>query len=230
MTSVYVCTSGTACRLRTTDLNDNISADLTPTIILVEIPSEEQIAEENRPPSPNEIRYDYGEVEDESLYGMRLLQWIASETQYRNLSRLFVPIAVVSTNKPHLSSSTSGSGYSVSGVLSLHSTETGRPDSTTSSSLDTSQMLGYLDSGAADVIPSPFMKERIAGLAVHAYRAHKEVVKEQKAFLAVKRGRKRSWVGVDDERPYAYLREAMVSGLMDGICKPQTVAETFEFT
>ena len=38
--------------------------------------------------------------------------------------------------------------------------------------------------------------------------------------MEIKRGRKRSWVGVNsDERPYAYLREAMVSGLMDGICK-----------
>lgn len=196
----------------------------------MDIPSDEQIAEENRPPSPNEIRYDYGEVEEQSLYGMRLLQWLASETQYRNLSRLFIPIAVVSSARAHLSSSTSESGYSVSGVLSLHSQESSRNDSTTPSTLDTGQMLGYLDSGAADVVPSPFMKERIAGLAVHAYRAHKEVAKEQKAFLAVKRGRKRSWVGVDDERPYAYLREAMVSGLMDGICKPQTAAETFEFT
>ena len=35
----------------------------------------------------------------------------------------------------------------------------------------------------------------------------------------MKRGRKRSWVGIDDQKPYAYLREAMVSGLMDGICK-----------
>jgi 3',5'-cyclic-nucleotide phosphodiesterase len=199
-------------------------------LILVEIPTDEQIAEENRPPSPNEIRYDYSEVEGESLYGLRLLQWIASETQYRNLSRLFIPIAVLSTNKPHLSSSTSGSGYSVSGVLSLHSTETGRLDPASPANLDTGQILGYLDAGAADVVPSPFQKERIAGLAVHAYRAHKEVLKEQKAFLAVKRGRKRSWVGVDDERPYAYLREAMVSGLMDGICKPQTVVENFEFT
>lgn len=225
-----MCTSGVACRSKAAEFNEAITAELIPTLVLVEIPSEEQLGEENRSPSPTSIRYDYGEVEDPSLYGMRLLQWIASETQYRNLSRLFVPIAVVSSNRQHLSSSTSGSGYSVSGVLSLHSHETGPADLSNASVLDTGQMLRYLDSGAVDVVPGPFMKERIAGLAVHAYRAHKEAVKEQKSFLAVKRGRKRSWVGVDDERPYAYLREAMVSGLMDGICKPQTVAETFEFT
>jgi hypothetical protein len=55
--------------------------------------------------------------------------------------------------------------------------------------------------------------------AIHAYRAHKDASKEQRALLEIKRGRKRSWVGVDDQKPYAYLREAMVSGLMDGICK-----------
>lgn len=26
-------------------------------------------------------------------------------------------------------------------------------------------------------------------------------------------------MGLDDQKPYAYLREAMVSGLMDGICR-----------
>ena len=32
--------------------------------------------------------------------------------------------------------------------------------------------------------------------------------------------RKVSWVGVNEGKPYAYLREAMVSGLMNRICNP----------
>ncbi|KAI9790464.1 MAG: 3',5'-cyclic-nucleotide phosphodiesterase [Peltula sp. TS41687] len=51
---------------------------------------------------------------------------------------------------------------------------------------------------------------------------------EQEGLLAVKRGRQRSWVGVKEEKPHAYLREAMVSGLMDGICNPENVGETLE--
>lgn len=32
---------------------------------------------------------------------------------------------------------------------------------------------------------------------------------EQDPYLAVKRSRTRSWVGVEEEKPHAYLREAM---------------------
>ena len=34
-----------------------------------------------------------------------------------------------------------------------------------------------------------------------------------------RRSRKRSWVGISDDRPFAYLREAMVSSLMKKICQ-----------
>jgi 3',5'-cyclic-nucleotide phosphodiesterase len=54
------------------------------------------------------------------------------------------------------------------------------------------------------------------GLTVHAYRIYKTAKKEQSAFLAsaskfiaAARRRKQSWVGIEDEKPYAYLREAM---------------------
>lgn len=43
-------------------------------------------------------------------------------------------------------------------------------------------------------------------------------------FLNKKRNRKLSWVGVDEDTPYAYLRESMVSSLMGGICDPQFVS------
>ncbi len=36
-----------------------------------------------------------------------------------------------------------------------------------------------------------------------------EIVMEDDPFLAAKSGRTRSWVGVNEEKPHAYLREAM---------------------
>ena len=65
-------------------------------------------------------------------------------------------------------------------------------------------------------------------MAVHAYRRYKEVSKDDFGFALTKRNRKLSWVGIDEERPYAYLREVMVSGLMDGICNPDSVAECID--
>lgn len=66
-----------------------------------------------------------------------------------------------------------------------------------------------LDAGAVDILIQPLEKSRVDGLLVHAYRVRKAAQKEISRFMSVKKTRKRSWVGVDDEQPYAYLREAM---------------------
>ncbi|CAI4219528.1 unnamed protein product [Parascedosporium putredinis] len=73
-----------------------------------------------------------------------------------------------------------------------------------------------------DLIPSPALLKRCVDLGaadVIAYKAHKEAAKEQQAMLELRRGRKLSWVGMHEEKPFAYLREAMVSDLMKGICR-----------
>jgi hypothetical protein len=89
-------------------------------------------------------------------------------------------------------------------------------------------MSRFLDAGAIDVLPSPLGLDRVQGLAVHAYRTYKEVTREAASFVLEKRNRKLSWVGIDEERPYAYLREVMVSGLMNGICNPDSVGECID--
>ncbi|KAI5247153.1 HD-domain/PDEase-like protein [Aureobasidium subglaciale] len=90
------------------------------------------------------------------------------------------------------------------------------------------RMSRFLDAGAIDVLPSPLGVDRVQGLAVHAYRTYKEVAREEASFVLQKRNRKLSWVGIDEERPYAYLREVMVSGLMNGICNPDSVGECID--
>ncbi|CAD0090811.1 unnamed protein product [Aureobasidium mustum] len=90
------------------------------------------------------------------------------------------------------------------------------------------RMSRFLDAGAIDVLPSPIGLDRVQGLAVHAYRTYKEVTREAASFVLEKRNRKLSWVGIDEERPYAYLREVMVSGLMNGICNPDSVGECID--
>lgn len=77
-----------------------------------------------------------------------------------------------------------------------------------------------LEFGAADVMTSPLQPQHIESLEVHAYKAHQAVAREREAVLQIRKNRKRSWVGVDTGgKPFAYLREAMVSGLMRGICR-----------
>jgi len=54
---------------------------------------------------------------------------------------------------------------------------------------------------------------------------HKDSLGDEPTLLQKKRNRKRSWVGDEDTMPYAYLREAMVSNLMGGICDPHSIGE-----
>jgi hypothetical protein len=153
-------------------------------------------------------------LDPSDICGLRLLNHIASEIQFKKLSKLMIPIAVVSgferdwapTNIP--SPSVHGSQ-----VMS-----------------DSVRLTRFIDAGAVDVLTSPLTKTNVQGLAMHAYRTYREVSKADHTFMAAKRNRKMSWVGVEDEKPYAYLREAMVSNLMAGICSPENDPEVVTVT
>ncbi|PGH18617.1 hypothetical protein AJ79_00396 [Helicocarpus griseus UAMH5409] len=84
-----------------------------------------------------------------------------------------------------------------------------------------------LDAGAVDVLTTPLDPLRIQSLSVLGYRTHKAAQKAQSKLRAGRRIRKQSWVGTNDQQPYAYLREAMVSKLMKRICSPEEEIEDF---
>ncbi|KAL9604854.1 MAG: hypothetical protein Q9219_000302 [cf. Caloplaca sp. 3 TL-2023] len=88
------------------------------------------------------------------------------------------------------------------------------------------QMLRCLDEGVADVFVSPLSLDCIRSLVSHAYRARKGRSNQNSVHHDVKKARKKSWVGIDERKPYAYLREEMVSGLMTGICSPHDAQST----
>lgn len=170
-----------------------------------------RLSREPRTPSPTSTRIariDTSEPDD--IYGMHLLTHVSSEIASKNFSRLLVPVVILSGLDREWASSTLPSP-SVHGSQVL---------------TDTVRLVRYLDAGAVDVLASPLSKDSVQGLLVHAYRVHKEVAREEAGFLTTKRNRKLSWVGVNDAKPYAYLREAMVSTLMSGICNPETVGDS----
>ena len=190
-----------------------MGADLTPTLVLIDIPPEEHqhgMTSLSRSTSTSSLRHDSGVAPDpaeKSLYGTRLIQWISAEIQYQNLSKLIVPIALIRRKTEGVLVNTGKAVLSAFGITPASSELA--ESSKEPTSLETAEIVKYLDAGATDIVWSPLSKDCVSGLAVHAYRAHKEVSRDREAFLAVKRGRKRSWVGVDEEKPYAYLREAM---------------------
>jgi hypothetical protein len=192
--------------------------DLKPTIILIDTPYQERIPEKSRArsPSPHSPPDEDTENHEEELYGLALLQRIISESYLRSLSKLVLPVPIVVfplADSPKASDSSSDVREEFANAK-LH------PGSPTSRRVANRRMLKKcLDLGAIDVMASPMNGKCITNLEVHAYRAHREAARDQKALLEVRRGRKRSWVGISEEKPFAYLREAMVSNLMNGICR-----------
>lgn len=190
-----------------------------PTIVLIDIPYDEEQrlkrrSREPRTPSPTSARVPRAEnSEPDDIYGMHLLMHVSSEIQSKNFSKLIIPVVILSGLDGERGPSNALQSPNVHGSQVL---------------TDTVRLVRYLDAGATDVLSSPLSKDSMHSLAMHAYRVHKEVSREQTGFLMTKRNRKLSWVGVNDAKPYAYLREAMVSSLMSGICNPDVVGESFD--
>lgn len=201
---------------------ESLSTNIQPVLVMLGTPANDAV--EGR----------LGEISKESpssdladCHGLALLHHISAEISTSSLSKLVVPVAMIyNKGSEHPTSHTftssrrpsrpSSGGFPVFGSTSSSPRRaTGKPAFS-----EHQQMLRCVDTGAIDVITSPLQEDRLRGLTVHAYRAHKEALNERAKFLAQKRVRKRSWLGNNDNKPYAYLREAMVSGLMKGICNP----------
>lgn len=211
---VYVCGSGSSCLTTIPQLLGSPQGSV-PTVVLIDIPYEEErrlkrLSREPRTPSPTSMRNARIETsEPDDTYGMHLLMHLSSEIQSLNISKLVVPVVMLSGLEREWSSN----------VLSTPGAQG------TQILTDTVRLSRYLDAGAVDVLPTPLSKDRVHGLAIHAYRLQKQASREQANFMMTKKNRKVSWVGMNDSKPYGYLREAMVSGLMSGICNPENVGD-----
>ncbi|KAI0200417.1 hypothetical protein F4808DRAFT_450836 [Astrocystis sublimbata] len=218
--NVHACSNGARCLEILVNLHDASMTELRPTLIFIDTPQDEVPAERvsvSRDPSPYSTvpansEKDSNTIKD--LYGIGLLEKLVYETQLRSLSKLVLPIPVVSfslLHTPPATSRTLENPLRASYAEYLAEAPESSPNSMTSRAL----LRRCLDSGAVDVMASPIHTKSLTTLEVHAYRAHKEI----------RKGRKRSWVGIHEEKPFAYLREAMVSGLMSGICRPGEESE-----
>ncbi|RKF53929.1 putative 3 5 -cyclic nucleotide phosphodiesterase [Golovinomyces cichoracearum] len=235
---VYICSTGRSCVTKLFDLNRGSSVDLVPTVVLIDIPKEDQPQNkswnESRPCTPSSLATDQEDHQNESLhddsniediYGLELLRQIVSDIEYRNLSNLTVPVAIIEAPNIPLRNTRSKISIplqpdyhkNVPGISSASAEKAQRSISV--SYIDQTQLMKSLDTGAVDVLTSPLSEARLSSLVIHAYRAHHNALKEHRALVERRRNRKGSWLGVNNQKPYAYLREAMVSGLMDSICQ-----------
>ncbi|KAH8889376.1 3'5'-cyclic nucleotide phosphodiesterase [Thozetella sp. PMI_491] len=218
--SVHLCSTGGACLSQWLDLQDTSLIELKPTLILIDTPFQDRIPERSRSRSPSP--HSLPDIDDESnheedLYGLSLLRRIVTESYVRNLSRLVIPIPLIVFPRPAAASdqvdgASDAKGEATNSKLDQNALSSQRV-------INRRMVKKCLELGAIDIMACPMNSKCINNLETHAYRAHREAAREQKALLEVRRGRKRSWVGISEDKPFSYLREAMVSGLMSGICR-----------
>lgn len=211
---VYLCSSGSSFASKLSELSDRSGSECTPIFAFFGIDfnnDETNLARrkatraswgDNAPPSPGTIQrtFTFSSQSDEAP-GLSLLAGVSTDIQVQDGPNLVVPIAIIRTSNANATDPTSEPQNNLT--------------------LEHKQIARCLDAGAFDVLTTPLDRARLQGLLVHAYRARRSAQKEMSRFLARKKLRKLSWVGVNDEQPYAYLREAMVSKLMKGICNPE---------
>ena len=197
---------------------ESISTYLQPTLVIFETPAEpeaqndqiQEVPAASFQIEPHAQERTRTPTKPNDIYSLTLLQKIRAEILSSRFSKLVVPIAMISnlnssTVSGHPQHLSSGVIHRASGSLSF-----GQKESYDMKiSVNPRQMLPYLDAGAVDVLTSPLLQDRLCNLTAHAYRAYKEACKDRAESLAMNRLRKRSWVGFDDKKPYAYLREDM---------------------
>ena len=220
---IYLCQSGASFATKLAELSDRSGSDCTPIFAFfgIDFNSDElNVARrkasraswaDNGPPSPGSIQrtFTFSSHSDEAP-GVGLLSGVSNDIQVQGGPKLVIPIAILRVARSDAPEPTS------------------EPQNKTPVTLEHKQIVRCLDAGAVDVLTTPLDRSRIQGLVVHAYRYHRSAQREMSRFLAHKKNRKLSWVGVHDEQPYAYLREAMVSKLMKGICNPEEIIDEFQ--
>ncbi|KAL9130944.1 MAG: hypothetical protein Q9217_000990 [Psora testacea] len=218
---VHTCSSGKTCMANLRRL-DTVSADQTPMLVLSGTTSESG-NELCGSRASNMASVHPGPSDSE---GFALLQHLSSEISNSNLSKLVIPVAMIHDTGNAVARShpfpRSAAGRPSSGGLPTHG-----PKSSSAfcgaSKKDQAifrDALKCIDAGAVDVLTSPLQEDRLHSLIFRAYRTHKEVSRDRADIIAKKRSRKLSWLGNTESKPYAYLREKMVSELMTGICDP----------
>lgn len=229
MSTVYLCHSNQSFAAALAELSDRAGPECTPIFAFIDVESTGGAAVSRRQETrdfegslmldsvtPFSGRFSFSSESADS-YGVQLVALLASDLQLQDGPKLITPIAMMRTpgglgeeaekmELPQLSQKVCAASLALPSLPSR-----------------------CIDAGAADVLCQPLHEARVQGLIVHAYRVRRTARKEMTRFLSIKKARKQSWVGVHAEKPYSYLREAMVSKLLESICHPEQVIEEFQY-
>ncbi|KAL8782474.1 MAG: hypothetical protein Q9213_005343 [Squamulea squamosa] len=196
---VHLCASGNSCLRKLSEIESNVY-DLQPILVFLEAQMAlEARQEDDRPPyarrnpisDQTSSRNQYATSIAKQTTPTRrsnLLKAIASRIALADSSILIIPIAFIQSREDV-----------VQGDLQNHSAK--------DEPLLPPELLRCLDDGAVDVAFTPLSFDRIRSIAAQAYGHRKDRSKKRASSQEIRKSRKRSWVGFDDRKPYAYLRE-----------------------
>jgi 3',5'-cyclic-nucleotide phosphodiesterase len=193
-----------------------------PTLVLIDVPSDdvlESTSTTDTEPAPD----DHGKTcvshdGTSELYGYNLLQSIVTGLKTQHPSNPVVPIVVNDIHKDHAIDAMDYPRLLPNTFYTNPFDKTPKPGAGVTLPQEHQRAFRFISAGAVDVLTKPINPEQLLGVALHVYRVSKNTVEGNVVAHQPSRERKRSWVGVDDTKPYSYLREEMVSGLMDAIC------------
>ncbi|KAI1938728.1 3',5'-cyclic-nucleotide phosphodiesterase [Ophidiomyces ophidiicola] len=228
---VYLCNSGQSFASKLAELHEESSKTCVPIFAFIDIAIKDDsqyihrrsVAHNLSPlgssPSPLKRNPTFS-TESEELYGFHLLSRISTDVQDQEEPNNIVLVAILR----YVKEKNGGSSEQVAQGEELTRYSNNGPQATN----EAKQIRRCLDAGAVDVLTYPFENSRVRALVSQAYRTQKAAQKDRARFLANRKVRRQSWVGSNDQQPYAYLREAMVSKLMKRICNPEEAIEDFQ--
>jgi 3',5'-cyclic-nucleotide phosphodiesterase len=216
---VYVCPTGLSCLARIARLNNAPTSGLVPTVVLIDIPEDDDENERRR----SLPQHDAGRLPESSppnIYGTQLLRQIVADIREMGVASMVLPVAVIRTRieTPNSTPRPSTPIRTIRNTQASHP----RPLSAEVASMqlprDQVSHMKYIDLGAVDVLENPIRREVLPSLAIHIYRVHKEFLQCGEHLTAPTQKHQSPWPGVPEEKPFAYLREVMVCDLAGQIC------------
>ncbi|KFY70518.1 hypothetical protein V499_09105, partial [Pseudogymnoascus sp. VKM F-103] len=218
--TVYVCPTGLSCLARIARLNNVPTAGLVPTVVLIDIPEDDD---------ENELRmslpqHDAGILPEAdgppNIYGSQLLRQIVADVTEIGVASMVLPVALI---RRRIEAPTS-TPRPITPIRTIENTQASHPQPLSEDvalmelQRDQVSYMKYIDLGAVDVLENPIRRETLPSLAIHIYRVHKEFLQRGEHLTAPTQKHQSPWPGVATPEPFAYMREVMVCDLAGQIC------------
>lgn len=190
------------------------TASLVPTLVLIDIPEDDEENDQRTPLEQDEApRLEAGA---QGVYGSRLLREIVTDVKKKGVASLVIPVAVVAARRPRSMPSTP--------TKSSQGARPGLPWRMPSDAAvielpqDQAPDIRFVDLGAIDVLDNPIRQESLPSLAIQLYRVHQEFLRRGQHLTAPTEKHQSPWPGTPTQEPFTYLREVMVADLAGEIC------------